>query len=131
MFSAFIQSFLAQLPLTHKPSSQPLNPATITTELTPDTMSSDKARIAELEAQLAQTQSALGEKNETLKITNKRLAASVKQSREKDTELSKLKEELANAKEGEACHHRAHKIIETYRKDIDELTTQLVTYLRI
>lgn len=94
-------------------------------------MSSDKARIAELEAQFAQTQSALAKTNNTLKITNKRLAASVKQSCEKDTEISKLKEELANTKEGEACHHRAYEIIETYRKDIVELTTQLVKHLRI
>ena len=41
-------------------------------------MSSDKDRIAKLEAQLAQAQSTWAEKATTLKNTKKRLAASVK-----------------------------------------------------
>lgn len=84
-------------------------------------MSSDKDRIAELEAQLARAQSALAEKTTTLKNTKKRLVASVKQVREKDVEVRELKANLVETETDAKAN----------LKGIDTLITQLITHLRI
>ncbi|KAF3000675.1 hypothetical protein E8E13_001217 [Curvularia kusanoi] len=94
-------------------------------------MSSDQTRIAELEAQLSQAHGALAEKNTTLKNAKKRLAASLKQVHNKDGEIKALKERNTWLEGAEKCHQDAHDSIATFNKNVDKLTIQLVTTLRI
>jgi hypothetical protein len=92
---------------THPPTTQSIH-----------IMSSDRDRVAELEAQLAQAQSTFAEKMTKIKNTKKRLATSIKHNREKDAEIREI--------EGHPCPVKA-----SYEETIDELTTQILTRLRI